>query len=240
MRVLAEDIARALGTCGHVTALRRSWVEPFENEPMQTLEAVTLAGERGRLPLLPADRPLAASAGGGARGLAGRSRSDTDRRSRWCAVRRRGRVRLYDPGKRFLGLGESDGRGTVRPRRLFNGCPAPLLAVHRDVGIEHLQRVGDVRKARFAAVALRNTSCSAELQPGEPGFEWRAVGLWRTSPTGTAAAVRTAGCDGVVAQAAEVRATLRMPMINARFMAPKEFSAYFAARDLVAKACTAG
>src|SRR6185437_9325081 len=58
VRTLAEDIARALGTCGHVAALRRSWVEPFEAEPMQTLEAVTQACEQCAGPqLLPADRP---------------------------------------------------------------------------------------------------------------------------------------------------------------------------------------
>ncbi|EQD57062.1 tRNA pseudouridine synthase B, partial [mine drainage metagenome] len=47
VRVLAEDIARALGTCGHVTALRRLSVEPFEREPMQTLESIGLACENG-------------------------------------------------------------------------------------------------------------------------------------------------------------------------------------------------
>ena len=118
VRTLAEDIARALGTCGHVTALRRSWVEPFEAEQMQTLEAVTLASEQGALALLPPDRPLehlpavaleawqADRIGHGQEVVLVRSPPP-------------GRVRLYDPGKRFLGLGESDGRGMVRPRRLF-------------------------------------------------------------------------------------------------------------------------
>ena len=56
---LAEDIARALGTCGHVTALRRPSVEPFDREPMQTLESIALACERGEMPgILPADWPL--------------------------------------------------------------------------------------------------------------------------------------------------------------------------------------
>ncbi|MGH8295738.1 MAG: tRNA pseudouridine(55) synthase TruB, partial [Steroidobacteraceae bacterium] len=59
VRTLAEDLARALGTCGHVIALRRAWVEPFEQEPMQTLESVTRACEQGASPaLLPPDRPL--------------------------------------------------------------------------------------------------------------------------------------------------------------------------------------
>jgi tRNA pseudouridine55 synthase len=120
VRTLAEDIARALGTCGHVTALRRSWVEPFEEEGMQTLEAVTLACEQSRLELLPADRPLehlpavALEAG----------QADRIGHGQEVALLRSpppGRVRLYDPGSRFLGLGESDGRGRIRPRRLFTG-----------------------------------------------------------------------------------------------------------------------
>lgn len=119
VRTLAEDIARALGTCGHVAALRRSWVEPFEQEPMETLEAVTHACEAGAGPrLLPADQPLqhlpavpletwqADRIGHGQEVVLPRSPAP-------------GRVRLYDPARRFLGIGESDGRGLVRPRRLF-------------------------------------------------------------------------------------------------------------------------
>ena len=34
IRVLGEDIARALGTCGHLIRLRRTWVEPFRIRPM--------------------------------------------------------------------------------------------------------------------------------------------------------------------------------------------------------------
>ncbi len=30
-----------------------------------------------------------------------------------------GKVRLYDPQGRFMGLGEADAQGQVRPRRLF-------------------------------------------------------------------------------------------------------------------------
>jgi tRNA pseudouridine55 synthase len=119
VRTLGEDIARALGTCGHLSALRRSWVEPFEAEPMQTLEEVTRACEQGAQPnLLPADRAL------------GHLSAVT--LEAWQAERIRhgqevvlvrspapGRARLYEAGGRFLGLGESDGRGKVRPRRLF-------------------------------------------------------------------------------------------------------------------------
>jgi tRNA pseudouridine55 synthase len=119
VRTLAEDVARALGTCGHVAALRRSWVEPFEAEPMQTLEAVTRACDEGSMPrLLRPDLPLA--------------RLPAAQLQAWQADRighgqevvllracPAGRVRLYDGGGGFLGLGESDGRGGIRPRRLF-------------------------------------------------------------------------------------------------------------------------
>ncbi len=122
VRTLAEDIARSLGTCGHVGALRRAWVEPFEREPMQTLETLESAAAGAGARLLPPDRPLehlpavvlepwqADRMGHGQAVMLVRSPAP-------------GRVRLYDAAKRFLGLGESDGRGEVRPRRLFQAPP---------------------------------------------------------------------------------------------------------------------
>lgn len=118
VRTLAEDIARALGTRGHVAALRRGWVEPFEKERMQTLEEVTLACEQGGLELLAADRPLEHLPAVALEAW----QADRIGHGQEVALLRSappGRVRLYDPAKRFLGLGESDGRGKVRPRRLF-------------------------------------------------------------------------------------------------------------------------
>jgi tRNA pseudouridine55 synthase len=118
VRTLAEDIARALRTCGHVAALRRSWVEPFEEERMQTLEAVTRACEERTLELLPADRPLEHLPAV----VLESGQADRIAHGQEVVLLRSqppGRVRLYGTQKRFLGLGESDGRGRVRPRRLF-------------------------------------------------------------------------------------------------------------------------
>ena len=133
VRTLAEDIARALGTCGHVTDLRRSWVEPFEAEQMETLETVTraceegLPGDRGEalaelrargLRLLPVDRPL----GHLAEVALEPWQADRIRHGQEIVLVRSpppGRLRLYDGERRFLGLAESDGRGGIRPRRLF-------------------------------------------------------------------------------------------------------------------------
>lgn len=119
VRTLAEDLARALGTCGHVSALRRSWVEPFEDEAMETLEAVTRACEAGATPtLVPADRPL----GHLPAVFLEPWQADRIRHGQEVVLVRSpppGRVRLYGLEKRFLGIGESDGRGKTRPRRLF-------------------------------------------------------------------------------------------------------------------------
>ncbi len=119
VRTLGEDIARALGTCGHISALRRSWVEPFEAEPMQTLEEVTRACEEGAQPrLLPADRPLGHLAAVAVEAW----QVDRIRHGQEVMLLRSpapGRVRLYDAAGSFLGLGESDGRGKIRPRRLL-------------------------------------------------------------------------------------------------------------------------
>jgi tRNA pseudouridine55 synthase len=117
--VLAEDIAKALGTVGHVTLLRREHVEPFETEPMETLESVTQAREHGGWPrVLPADWPLghlpkvSLTAAQAARLMQGQAVSAN-------AACVSDRVRLYDEAGRFLGIGATDEHGTVRPRRLF-------------------------------------------------------------------------------------------------------------------------
>jgi tRNA pseudouridine55 synthase len=119
IRVLAEDIARKLGTCGHVSALRRLYVEPFDFAPMQTLAEVEAAGAGGAaltmiaadeaLPQMPSVHLPAELAGRLAHGQPVMTSGAT-------AI---GKVRLYDPHGRFMGLGEADAQGQVRPRRLF-------------------------------------------------------------------------------------------------------------------------
>lgn len=120
VRVLSEDIAKALGTCGHVTALRRVHVEPFAGEPMETLESIVQALEQGAQPrVLPPDWPLGHlpkvtfSAAQVARLTHGQAVVFTQ------MVGAAARIRLYDEGGLFLGIGESDGRGSIQPRRLF-------------------------------------------------------------------------------------------------------------------------
>ncbi len=118
VRTLAEDIARALGTCGYVTRLHRAYVEPFEREPMHTLESIGAARAAARdPPLLPVDFGI------GHLAALHLDAPRTQRLQQGQAVAAdgalSGRVRLYDEAGRFFGMGEADGRGQVRPRRLF-------------------------------------------------------------------------------------------------------------------------
>src|SRR5882762_2844420 len=78
IRVLAEDLAAALGTCGHVTAVRLP-----RAEAQRLLSGQSVMAEVAGAPVA---------------------------------------VRLYDEAGTFLGLGDADGRGAVRPRRLLNAA----------------------------------------------------------------------------------------------------------------------
>ena len=118
VRVLAEDIAAALDTLGHVSVLRREYVEPFQGERMHTLESLAEVHARGEEPaLLPIDWPL---------GHLPAVHLEPDEARRVCQgqtvraadARRAMRVRLYG-AEGFLGIGASDADGLVRPRRLL-------------------------------------------------------------------------------------------------------------------------
>jgi tRNA pseudouridine55 synthase len=125
IRVLGEDLAAALGTAGHLSALRRLWVEPFEDCSMVTLEAVEawVADHPGEAEqpdwLLPVDAAFAML-----------PRIDLDARS--SLHLRQGRelpapislasgemARVYDPASRFLGLVTGGSEGRIRVERLF-------------------------------------------------------------------------------------------------------------------------
>lgn len=119
VRTLAEDLARAMGTCAHLVALRRTAVEPFPAGNLVTLEQVEahpdkveLLGADAALPQLPAVA------------------LPPDAASRLChgqAVPHAGTeglVRIYGAGSGFLGIGRIEATaaaGTLlKPIRLFN------------------------------------------------------------------------------------------------------------------------
>ena len=123
VRTLVEDVAAALGTLGHVTALRRLGVGPYEKRPMYTLaelEATLEAGGQSALDalLLPVDSAIADWPV---------VNLDADmsfyiRRGQPVLVPRApsdGLVRLYSDAGEFLGIGEVAEDGRIAPRRLL-------------------------------------------------------------------------------------------------------------------------
>jgi len=122
IRTLAEDSARALGTCGHVTVLRRLALGPYGVQmPMHTLASLQqhAPGDPALdALLLPADSAVshwpkvklgADSAWYFTRGQAVLA----------SAAPSHGWARVYSP-ESFLGLGEVLDDGRITPRRLLN------------------------------------------------------------------------------------------------------------------------
>ena len=123
IRVLAEEIAAGLGTCGHLSALRRLWVEPFESARMVTLEQIeaTPAAEPDRpapwlaavdsafpdVPALTLDEAQALYL------CQGRMLARPDE------LPDAARYRVYGPQGRFLGLVEPAPAGRLQVQRLF-------------------------------------------------------------------------------------------------------------------------
>ena len=124
IRTLVETLAEAMGTLAHVTALRRTALEPFEAQSMVTMEELEpLAEDQGALDelLLPADVALtpfpavhltqdeAFYLGNGH--PVGHAPAEIT-----------GLTRIYDHNERFLGVGEVLPDGRVAPKRLFTGA----------------------------------------------------------------------------------------------------------------------
>lgn len=123
VRTLGEDLARVLGTVGHLRALRRTSVggafARTAPHPLAALEA--LAGDEAALDrlLVPVDAALEAfPAIVLAAGDADRIRHGQTVEAQAAPV---ARLRLYAPGGVFLGIGECDDGRWVRPLRLMSG-----------------------------------------------------------------------------------------------------------------------
>lgn len=133
VRTLVEDVAAALGTVAHVTALRRLAVGPFGQDSVMyslaELEARAAEGPHALdALLLPVDHavrhwPEAALSGDAAWYFAKGQAVFVP------GAPRSGRLRVYADG-RFLGVGEIQEDGRLAPKRLMNLPPAgPRSAV---------------------------------------------------------------------------------------------------------------
>jgi tRNA pseudouridine55 synthase len=125
IRTLIEDLAGRLGTLGHVIALRRLAVAPFGGQAMIGLPAIEAIATEASEPdlvaldallrpleaVLPDWPPVALDAPSAQRvGQGGSVVAPPGLQA--------GPVRLYDPGERFLGVGELLADGRIAPRRL--------------------------------------------------------------------------------------------------------------------------
>jgi tRNA pseudouridine55 synthase len=119
IRTLAADIAIKLGTLGYVKGLRRLSVDPFGDSPMYTLtDLLTQSGADLSAKLLSVDMAFTDL-----------PRLDLERSAEQSLLLGRtveaqsptvaGEARLYGEGGRFLGLGEAQEGGRVKPSRLF-------------------------------------------------------------------------------------------------------------------------
>jgi tRNA pseudouridine55 synthase len=116
IRVLAEELGAALGTCAHLSALRRMGSGAFRVDDAVTLDALEALDPGARdalflpvdallaaLPAVVVDAPTAVAL--------------TQGRTAAAADGPGGRFRCYGPGRRFLGLVDVTD-GVLRPQRL--------------------------------------------------------------------------------------------------------------------------
>lgn len=128
VRALAEDLARALGTVGHVASLRRLAIGPFAGSDMRTLEAVE-SGERAEAldrMLLPIDAALTSLP------AARLGEAETTALLHGQSVAAEGpgaaRVRIYGADGRFLGVGRMNPEGRrLSPERIMTAPAAAAL-----------------------------------------------------------------------------------------------------------------
>jgi tRNA pseudouridine55 synthase len=122
IRVLADDIGKALGCGAYLTGLRRTRTAGFLLEDAITLDAyIAMSLEEREACLLPADSLLAEVPAL----MLDAEQFGRIRHGMNCRMAGEGEFRLYAPGEnpdngRFIGLGEVVD-GSLRPKRLLSG-----------------------------------------------------------------------------------------------------------------------
>lgn len=124
IRTLGEELARALGTCGHLAALRRTSVAAFAGQPLHRLEELAAGSDAATLDalLVPVDAALAGwpTAVLDAEGVADAQHG----RAAACAPVPAGRARICGPAGELIGIGVVDPSGvSVAPTRLLSDLP---------------------------------------------------------------------------------------------------------------------
>jgi len=130
VRSLAEDLARAFGTVGHVASLRRTALGPFPGEGMHTLAEIEQAASGDVLPeglLLPADAALPGLPA--VQLVEGQQASILLGQTVPAEGPGAARVRMYGVGGRFLGVGRMSPEGAhLAPERIMVEVPGNCRA----------------------------------------------------------------------------------------------------------------
>jgi tRNA pseudouridine55 synthase len=125
VRSLAEDIARALGTVGHVASLRRIGLGPFSGMPMHALDRIEAAAAEGsglESMLIPVDEALPGLPA--VRLGAAEQASILQGRVVPALGPGASQVRMYGVGGRFLGVGRMSAEGArLSPERIMVKLP---------------------------------------------------------------------------------------------------------------------
>jgi tRNA pseudouridine55 synthase len=130
VRTLIEDIAERLGSHGHVTALRRLGVGPYNETGMVTLPDLEALSERGTAALDDCLLPMDSAAAQWPALKLGADSAYYLRNGQSVLVPRaptEGWVRLYSEDERFLGMGCISEDGRVAPKRLVAERARPVL-----------------------------------------------------------------------------------------------------------------
>jgi len=119
IRSLARDIGEVIGCGAHLAGLRRTISAPFGIQDAVELEVLeTLTRDQAHALLIPPDRALEHLPAVELEDQQARRITQGQRLAGLAAVHR-GQVRIYGPTA-FLGVGEMDGLGHLKPVRLFS------------------------------------------------------------------------------------------------------------------------
>jgi tRNA pseudouridine55 synthase len=119
VRVLAEDIGRALGCGGSLAALRRTASGPFSIDEAVTLEHLAAVNEVARDQYLMGLDKLLAGLPAMALEKTDAAQFATGRRIAISPIGNAGMMRIYGPGNDFIGVGEVAADGLLVPKRLI-------------------------------------------------------------------------------------------------------------------------
>ncbi len=123
VRTLAEDIAKKLDCCAHITALRRLSVGPYSGD-MVTIDDLIALAEEGQDALDACLQPIDSGVADWPDVRLGSDAAFYVRQGQPVLVPHaptEGWVRIYDQSH-FLGLGEIQDDGLVAPRRMIKQC----------------------------------------------------------------------------------------------------------------------